>query len=482
MSREASARAARRSLLFDNLDVQLLHRRLTTAALNTLEGMREEAYRYAVSMEQAEQWHLLWKHALPNVAMYNQFVQRSMAKAALDQAPELEGALKRAFEVYCKQYFGRDVHDNVNIIQGTVPPFSEFYHCFLTRLCAEAAVVRLQVFDSHDLLQRAVKNAIVDALRDTSVDRVHILETLTEEEYRESRRRARRASRSRSRGRRTDTGGKSGAEDASSRRSGGEQIDTAGRDEAERSRRSDRGEGDGRRSDRDEGDHSRRSDRDEGDHSRRSDRDEKNGARSGGGHSRRSDRDEGDHSRRSDRDEEGGGGDHSRRSDRDEEGGGGGHSRRSDRDEGDHSRREDSSRRQDVAPKPGAFVLNDIKASSSTPHGLEWQRNLDATCRAAHVGALGPDDSASSLHSVGMRFQAEGGVVAAAAVVTPSPPHTIAPSPPPAAASTASNVRRIDMSMLPMGGGGAGVGVEPEGYVETPRPPRPAAPYSDAPQ
>ena len=469
MSREATARAARRSLLFDNLDVQLLHRRLTTAALNTLEGMREEAYRYAVSMEQAQHWNLLWKHSLPNVAMYNQFVQRSMAKAALDQAPELEGALKRAFEVYCKQYFGRDVHDNVNIIQGTVPPFSEFYHCFLTRLCAEAAVVRLQVFDSHDLLQRAVKNAIVDALRDTSVDRVHILETLTEEEYRESRRRARRTSRSRSRRRDDDSTRRTrrdddGRRDDSSRGAGKEEDDggRSARDQDNRRARSDdssTGTGRDEGGVRDQDDkRTRRADADEDDSSRRGNAED--GRRGGVAHSR---------------DEE------DRRARRSEDGSS---RQKSSRDVSDRAA-DDDDRKRDAVPKPGAFVLNDIKASSgNTPHGLEWQRNLDATRRAAHVGALGPDDSASSLHSVGMRFQAEGGVVAAgtAPAVTPFPPPVLPHSPPPAAASTASNVRRIDMSMLPMGGGGAGVGVEPEGYVETPRPPRPAATYSDAPQ
>ena len=401
---EQSLARTRRSLLFDNLDMKLLHRRLTTAGLNTLEGMREEAFKYAQQIDQTEHWHLLWKHSLPSVAMYNQFVQRSMAKDVLDRAPEVEGALRSAFEVYCKQYFGKDVHGNVNIIQGTVPPFSEFYHCFLTRLCAEAAVVRLQVFDSHDLLQKAVKNAIVDALRDTSVDRVHILETMTEEEYKERRRRARR-SRSRSTRRRED-------KETSGRRQEGEDGTSSRRQESSKRRE----ESSGRREE-------------------------------------SSRREEGEDGSRREEGEDG--------------------SRRKEGEESSRRGKEDWRQKQQeqIASSRGAFVLNGIHAPTKSAHGLEWQKNLDATYRTAHVGALGPDDSASSLHSVGVRFQAESGV---------APPSAAAPAPA-LPTSGASNIRRIDMSMLPKtveSGDGKGVSgerggesaaaAEYVGYVETP--------------
>jgi hypothetical protein len=169
--------------MFDNYDVKYVHRRLTAAGLNMLEHLRELTYAHAQTQGQEDLWPIVWKHTLPSIAYYNKYIQRSVANEVIAQIPDIEKSVQTTFQVYCKLYFGRDVHGNVNIIKGTVPPFSEFYHCFLTRLCADPAVIRLQVFDNHDLLEKAVKNAILDALRDTSVDRVQILETLTEAQF-----------------------------------------------------------------------------------------------------------------------------------------------------------------------------------------------------------------------------------------------------------------------------------------------------------
>lgn len=169
--------------MFDNYDVKYVHRRLTAAGLNMLEHLRELTYAHAKMQGQEDLWPMVWKHTLPSIAYYNKYIQRSVANEVIAQIPDIEKSVQTTFQLYCKLYFGRDVHGNVNIIKGTVPPFSEFYHCFLTRLCADPAVVRLQVFDNHDLLEKAVKNAILDGLRDTSVDRVQILETLTEAQF-----------------------------------------------------------------------------------------------------------------------------------------------------------------------------------------------------------------------------------------------------------------------------------------------------------
>ena len=169
--------------MFDNYDVKYVHRRLTAAGLNMLEHLRELTYAHAQAQGQEDLWPMVWKHTLPSIAYYNKYIQRSVANEVIAQIPDIEKSVQTTFQLYCKLYFGRDVHGNVNIIKGTVPPFSEFYHCFLTRLCADPAVVRLQVFDNHDLLEKAVKNAILDGLRDTSVDRVQILETLTEAQF-----------------------------------------------------------------------------------------------------------------------------------------------------------------------------------------------------------------------------------------------------------------------------------------------------------
>jgi hypothetical protein len=169
--------------MFDNYDVKYVHRRLTAAGLNMLEHLRELTYAHAQAQGHEDLWPIIWKHTLPSIAYYNKYIQRSVANEVIAQIPDIEKSVQTTFQLYCKLYFGKDVHGNVNIIKGTVPPFSEFYHCFLTRLCADPAVVRLQVFDNHDLLEKAVKNAVLDALRDTSVDRVQILETLTEAQF-----------------------------------------------------------------------------------------------------------------------------------------------------------------------------------------------------------------------------------------------------------------------------------------------------------
>jgi len=171
--------------IFDNYDVKYLHRRLTAAGLNMLENLRELTYAHAAKQGNADAWTVLWKHTLPSIAYYNQYIQRSVAKEVTDMVPDIEKALQCTFQLYCKQCFGRDVHGNINIIRGSMPPFSEFYHCFLTRLCADPTTVRLLVFDDHTLLSKTVKNAILDALRDSSVDRVQIIETITESQFRE---------------------------------------------------------------------------------------------------------------------------------------------------------------------------------------------------------------------------------------------------------------------------------------------------------
>jgi len=203
--------------IFDNYDVKYLHRRLTAAGLNMLESLRELTYSYAAKQGNPEAWTVLWKHTLPSIAYYNQYIQRSVAKEVTDMVPDIEKALHSTFQLYCKHYFGKDVHGNINIIRGTMPPFSEFYHCFLTRLCADPTTVRLQVFDDHTLLSKTVKNAILDALRDSSVDRVHILETITEAQFRERMRGKKDSSRERSREREEDDRSRVREEDDESR-------------------------------------------------------------------------------------------------------------------------------------------------------------------------------------------------------------------------------------------------------------------------
>jgi len=169
--------------IFDNYEVQYLHRRLTAAGLGVLEFLRGIAHDHAAEKESESAFVIYWRANLPNIGLNNIYMQRGLANELVKRVPDIERSMHVCFEIYCKSYFGRDVHGNVNVINGTVPPMSEFYHCFLTRLCADPAVVRMQVFDDNAVLESAVRGAMLDALRDTSMDRVNIVKTIPAAEF-----------------------------------------------------------------------------------------------------------------------------------------------------------------------------------------------------------------------------------------------------------------------------------------------------------
>jgi hypothetical protein len=169
--------------IFENYEVQYLHRRLTAAGLGVLEYLRNIAHEHAVEKDSEGAFMVYWRANLPNIGLNNIYMQRSLSNELVKRVPDIERSMHVCFEVYCKAYFGRDVHGNVNVINGTVPPMSEFYHCFLTRLCADPAVVRMQVFEDNAVLENAVRGAMLDALRDTSMDRVNIVKTIPAAEF-----------------------------------------------------------------------------------------------------------------------------------------------------------------------------------------------------------------------------------------------------------------------------------------------------------
>jgi hypothetical protein len=167
--------------IFDNYDVQFLHRRLTKEGLKTLDHLKKLTIQYASKQNSKIHWTVIWQQTLPTVGYYNKYIQRAVADEIIASVDGIENAMQVSFQVYCKCCFGQDVDGHVNSIEGTVPLFHEFYHFFLTRLCTDPAVIRLQVFESHEVLQTAVKHAILDALRDSAVDNVRIVDTETSE-------------------------------------------------------------------------------------------------------------------------------------------------------------------------------------------------------------------------------------------------------------------------------------------------------------
>jgi hypothetical protein len=173
--------------IFDSDDACYVHRRLREKGLDMLDHLCTKTKSWARDRGLEDTWQLNWRMNLPTLAYNNTEMQELMSAELLAEVPDLESAATLVYMLYARHTYGKAVNGDINMLEFQCPPFSEFYHAFLTRLSADRAVVRLEDLqaDGHlNVPESTTKNAVLDALRDVLRRRVVIKERLTREEFR----------------------------------------------------------------------------------------------------------------------------------------------------------------------------------------------------------------------------------------------------------------------------------------------------------